>query len=91
MFYANIRNLVLNAIPGAGLASFIYLGIIVFFAAGLISYRKWAPFVAAAIFTAAMGFLDYTFIGLQTPAILYHSLHMLVLPFIITFLYFGRR
>jgi NO-binding membrane sensor protein with MHYT domain len=91
MFYANLRSLVMGAIPGAGLASFVYLGIIAFFIAGLITYRKWAPFVATVIFTAIMGFLDQAIIGLATPQILYHSLHMLILPFMITLLYFGRR
>jgi hypothetical protein len=91
MLYTNLRNLVLNSIPGAGLASFVYLGMLVFVIASLVTYRKWAPFIATLVFAAIMGFLDNAIVELGTPAILYHGMHMLMIPFLVTFLYFKRR
>ena len=91
MFYINLRALVMDAIPGAGLASFIYLGMIVFIIAGLVTYRRWAPFIATLVFAGIVGLLDNSLLNIGTPAVLYHGLHMLILPFFITFLYFRGR
>ncbi|MDR1477121.1 MAG: PAM68 family protein [Rickettsiales bacterium] len=90
MFYINLRNLIMNAIPGAGLANFIYIGMIAFFIVGLLTYRKWMPFIVTAIFAAAIGFFDNSLVGISTTACVHNAAHMLVLPFIITLLYFRR-
>jgi hypothetical protein len=90
MFYVNLRNLIMNAIPGAGLANFVYLGMIMFVIVGLITYRKWAPFLLTAIFAAAVGFLDNSLLHLPVAACVQNAGHMIVLPFVITLLYFKR-
>ena len=82
--YANIRNLLLNAIPGVGMSDMIYLGIIVFIIAGFFSHRKWDAFISTIVFSVIFEVCDYLFgFGLSAVAFL----NMLVLPFVITLLY----
>lgn len=85
--YANVRNLLLNIIPGVGMSDFIYLGIIVFIIAGFFSHRKWDAFISTLVFAVIFKVCDYLF-GLGLSARIF--LNMVILPFIIT-LFYARR
>ena len=85
--YGNLRNFLLNIIPGAGVANIIYLGIIVFIVAGFFSSRKWDAFISTLIFAVVFAVCDYLFLGHMSSGIF---LNLIALPFVITLLYARR-
>jgi hypothetical protein len=80
----------LAAMPGSGYSDWIYLGMIVFAIAGLLSNRKWGPFVASVVFAAIIAALDLLVTTQTAPAAAYVFLHTILLPLAVTLLYSKR-
>ena len=85
--YANLRNFLLNIIPGAGMANIVYLGVIVFIIAGFFSSRKWDAFISTLIFAVIFAVCDYLFLRSMSSGMF---LNLIALPFVITLLYARR-
>ena len=88
--YANLRNIIFQAIPGYCVSDFIYLGMIIFIIAGFLSSKKWTPFLATVIFASIFKLLDLLVLNQNTTMLFEQFLHMIVLPFILTLL-FSRK
>ena len=90
MLFVQIRNAIVNAIPGGTFAAeFVYIGMIIFMLCAMFMWRKWLPFVVTCVVVAILSLLEF-WLAPQHLLIVNYIPHMLVLPLIITLFYHKR-
>ena len=87
--YSNIRNVILNTFP-YNVSQLIYIGMIIFVITGLLSSKKWMPFLYTLIFAFVIGSLDYLILNLSPVFVVKNFINTIILPFIITLFYSKR-
>jgi hypothetical protein len=84
--YSSLRNGIFSAldITGSYVAQYIYLGLIVFVISSFIVREKWSQFVGTLITGLVIIALDILFAGETLGTSVYHLLHFILMPLLVT-------
>ncbi len=89
--YNQIRNFILQLIPGYCVSDYIYMGIIIFIISGFLYSKKWTPFLITLIFSLVFKSLDFIILNQNASIVIQQFLHIITLPFLITVFYSKRN